>query len=82
MKKYVKPDLIYETYELSYNVANCSAALNHMEQETYCNIHDFEGIELGYTVFTVNVNCTAGEDQYPEEYCKFTGSATHVMFTS
>ncbi|MGN1167717.1 MAG: hypothetical protein ACI4S2_14955 [Lachnospiraceae bacterium] len=81
MKKYVKPDLVYETYELSHNVANCSAALNHMEAETNCYIDDVDGIDLGYTVYTADVNCTYGSNIW-EDYCKFTGTDDINIFTS
>lgn len=81
MKKYVKPDLIYETYSLSYNVANCSAALNHAEAETNCCIKDVDGIDLGYTVYTAGVNCAYGIEVW-EDYCKFTGADDINVFTS
>lgn len=81
MKKYVKPDLIYETYELSYNVANCSAALNHMEAQNGCAIKEVDGIDLGYTVYTAGQNCTYAPEIW-EDYCKFTGTDDINVFTS
>ncbi|MCI6043732.1 hypothetical protein MR857_10450 [bacterium] len=81
MKKYEKPMVVFERFELSHNVANCSAALNHMESETNCKIDDIEGIDLGYTVFTAGTNCDYGTDIW-ENYCKFTGTDDIVVFTS
>ena len=81
MKKYVKPDLVYENYELSHNVANCSAALNHGQTETNCNVSNVDGIEFGYTVFTAGDNCTYGPEIW-ENYCKFTGTDEYNVFTS
>ncbi|MEO2239527.1 hypothetical protein ABE547_09975 [Dorea sp. YH-dor226] len=81
MKKYVKPDLVYENFELSHTVANCSAALNHAEAETNCFINDIEGIDLGYTVYTAGANCTYGPEVW-EDYCKFTGTDGYNVFTS
>lgn len=83
MKKYVKPDLVYENYELSHNVANCSAALNHVETETGCSLKDINGIGLGFTIFTATVNCDYDEDILSlEDYCKFTGASDINIFTS
>ena len=63
MKKYEKPVLMFESYELSYNVANCSAALNHMEADTNCTIDGIDGIKFdGYTVFTEGSTCTYGPE--------------------
>lgn len=81
MKKYVKPDLVYETYELSYNVANCNAALNHGETETDCYIDDVDDIDLGYTIYTAGVNCDYPPEVW-EDYCKFTGTDGVNVFTS
>lgn len=81
MKKYVKPDLFYENFELSHSVANCSAALNHAEAETNCVIDDIDGIDFGYTVFTAGVNCQYDSNVW-EKYCKFTGTDSINIFTS
>ena len=79
MKKYVKPDLVFETYELSHSVANCGLALNHGEDT--CQITKWEDTDFGYSVFTAGVNCTYDPDIW-EDYCKFTGSGDHNVFSS
>lgn len=81
MKKYEKPVLVFESYELSYNVANCSAALNHAVTETNCCIDDVNGVEFGYSVYTQGLNCTYGPEIW-ERYCKFTGTDEINVFTS
>lgn len=81
MKKYEKPVLVFESYELSYNVANCSAALNHGEAEKGCSVNNIEGIDLGYTVYTAEINCIYGSEIW-EDYCKFTGTDGINVFTS
>lgn len=83
MKKYEKPVLVFESYELSYNVANCSPALNHGETEMGCSIKIIDGVELeeAETVFTASVNCGCGESIW-EHYCKFTGADIINVFTS
>lgn len=81
MKKYVKPEIMIESFELSHNVANCNPALNHAETETNCSISKIEGVDLGVTIFTVGSNCDYGPDIW-EDYCKFTGDDTYNVFTS
>lgn len=81
MKKYEKPDLVIERFELSHNIANCSAPLNHGETDQGCAVHDVNGVEFGYSVYTESVNCTYGPVVW-EDYCKFTGTAEINVFTS
>lgn len=80
MKKYVKPDLVYENYELSHNVANCSLPLNHGEKEFGCSVNAIEDIPIA-SIFTEGVNCEVDAGIY-EDICKFTGSDGYNVFTS
>lgn len=82
MKKYEKPMVVFERFELSHNVANCSTALNHMEADNNCTISGVNGVPFeNYTVYTEGVNCTYGPEIW-ENYCKFTGTDDINIFTS
>ena len=81
MKKYEKPDLVIERFELSHNIANCSAPLNHGQSEQDCSITNIDGIDLGYSVYTAGENCAYGPEIW-EDYCKFTGTDDINIFTS
>lgn len=81
MKKYEKPMVVFERFELSHNVANCSAVLNHGEADTNCYVDNIDGIKFGYTVYTAGENCTYGPEKW-ENYCKFTGTEIYNVFTS
>ena len=81
MKKYEKPDLIIERFELSHNIANCNSIMNYGSEEK-CTTDNWEETSFGYTVFTdTNVDCKYPSSQW-ESYCKFTGSESVVLFTS
>lgn len=82
LKKYVKPDLFYENFELSHSVANCSPALNHTENE--CTLDSWEAPDLyldaGENVF--HSQCTITSERL-EGYCYWSGSdETRNIFTS
>lgn len=82
MKKYVKPDLVYENFELSQSIANCSAALNHTEDSCTLDSSEAPGLFLGSgeTVFTEG-NCTYTKEIL-EDYCYWTGGSSNNIFTS
>ena len=64
MKKYVKPELFYENFELTQQIANCQFILN-LGDETECG---FTGEHKDWgtiTYFAPENNC----DYLPEEYC-------------
>lgn len=83
MKKYVKPDLFYEDFELSHSIANCSAALNHTESECTLDPGEAPGLFLpaGENVFSTICEYTLDELGY-EDYCYWTGSSINNIFTS
>ena len=81
MKKYVKPDLCYESFELSQNIANCGLALNHTENT--CKL------AIGPTILFANANnecnmkAVDGDiTKNGEYYCYWTGDASDNIFTS
>ena len=85
MKPYVKPEMIYEDFQLSHTIANCSPAMNHTKNDC-----DFDSTELfgvlnpGETVFSEST-CTYSLTKFMEiyeGYCLQTGSDGYNLFIS
>ena len=85
MKKYEKPMLVFESFELNHSIANCNPAMN--QSQTTC---DYDSNELfglispGETVFAAGA-CTytlADFKSIREDYCIQTGSSDFNLFTS
>ena len=70
MKKYVKPDLFYESFQLNRHIAACEWDLVNSQSMHICISHgDKQEIYQPYdptaAVFTeANTNCTAKYDDY------------------
>lgn len=81
-KKYEKPQVFFEQYELSHSVANCSAALNHSQDECTLDAGKAPNLWLnqGETIFNV-ASCTYTVEIL-ETYCYWTGSVENNIFTS
>lgn len=84
MKPYVKPELIYEDFQLSHTVANCNPAMNQSETDCKYESDELFGlINSDETVF--NDGCTYSSDYFEEifeDYCYQTGTADFNLFTS
>lgn len=63
MKKYVKPELFFENYELSQHIAACAWDLN-LESDKVCGFYNEHN--PGYTIFTTVGVC---EFVTEEGYC-------------
>lgn len=77
MKKYVKPELCYESFELSEQIATgCSSNLivNHADIAN-CFVPNYEG-----TALFVNTNSSC-KDEF-EGYCYTAGADGFSIFTS
>lgn len=74
MKEYVKPELYYESFELSQHIAACYFNLQN-------NPTDVNSCAMPDTLFFASTNaaCTSGE---PEGYCYTNGSTTFNVFNS
>lgn len=75
MKKYIKPELFYERYELSQHIANCQWELDHASRDT-CIARGENG--SGYennVLFMTYLACewTADNGMY-EQYCYHAGA--------
>ena len=85
MKKYVKPVLVYENFELNHSIANCSPAMNHSKDACDYDSNELFGkLDAGETVFSSGI-CTYTLDEFKsfyEDYCLQTGTPGHNLFTS
>lgn len=83
MKKYVKPELFYERYELNQHIAACAYDLNYADQNT-CAGHGYVGKDA-YLPETWIIIGTIGVDGCQiaiEEYCYMAPSDGHNTFNS
>lgn len=80
MKKYVKPELLYESFVLSEQIAvGCSPNLiaNYADM-TQCFVNDPN--TMGGALFVDgNTNCT---DTPPDSYCYHNGNENFTIFSS
>lgn len=82
MKKYVKPDVVFEGFELSQHIAGgCTAMLNFADINN-CETNGKGGfnIEAGFFAQT-NVDCV-GEWTGWEDMCLYTNTTAIVFFKS
>lgn len=77
MKKYVKPALIYERFELTQNIADCAWQMNNEKDAcTASPDPNFWGDDYGATLFTSGLGCTNQTDVpgIYEGYCYQAGT--------
>ena len=87
MKKYVKPELFYEHYELSQHIADCAWEWQNLTTESVCvatpdpdsNPLWFEG--MLYQLFANAAVCTLLSEAY-SDYCYQGGAAYANLFKS
>lgn len=73
MKTYVKPDLFFESFELSQSIAACGYDVNFASIET-CETYTDESIYYETVlVFTADGNCVHDVEA---DYCYMTGAQT------
>lgn len=84
MKKYVKPTIVIEQFEVNHSIANCNPAMNHAETTCKYESNELEGfIEGNETVF--NGECTYSYDYFMsiyEGFCLQTSVDGQTLFTS
>ena len=74
MKKYVKPELFYERYELSQHIADCAWELNSTDGVCTANgDKDKWGADYTETLFTSELGCTIDSAVY-QDYCYQNGA--------
>lgn len=90
MKKYVKPELFYEHYELSQHIADCAWEWVNLTNEAICAAEPDEvknpvwtpGFDKAdYMLFSNNQVCTFLSDWYTD-YCYQSGAAHANLFKS
>ena len=82
MKKYVKPELFYEKYELTQHIADC--AWEFKEHTTVDNCYaqgDSEKVPIEGNLFVSHSNCTVTPDVY-DDYCYHDGAQGVNVFIS
>lgn len=82
MKKYVKPDLYYENFELSTHVAACAWDMTNSQSKESCSAQADEEY-LGFSDVSLfnNAQCDISEADY-EDYCWTNGSVGANVFNS
>ena len=85
MKKYEKPTIVIERFELNQSIANCSPAMGHQKNGCEYDSSELEYlIEPGETVFVMG-DCTYSEAEFLEmfnDFCLQTSIPGHTLFTS
>jgi len=80
MKKYVKPELFYEQFELSTHIANCIfEAVNSAEPGACAFVGDADSDWPNYVIFTSG---TEGCELETEVACYYTGAGGLNTFDS
>lgn len=85
MKKYEKPTIAIERFELSHSIANCNPAMNHAEGACKYESNELFGkLNPGETVFNLG-DCTYSMQEFVsifEGYCLQTSADSQTLFTS
>lgn len=85
MKRYEKPRITIEQFEMNHSIANCSPAMNHSKLSCEFESDELYGlINDGETVFN-EVRCTYTETQFIsifEGFCLQTSTDGQNLFTS
>lgn len=84
MKKYVKPELFYEHFELSQHIADCGWEWVNSTNETSCNAKadpNQLGAVTDYLFTSTTGGCVLNENIY-EDYCYHNGSFGAQTFKS
>ena len=76
MKKYVKPELIFESFEMSQQIASCD--FDGDFNETACGFTGDNGFGETVTIFSSKPTC----DTMPESYCYHNSSGGFGIFNS
>lgn len=84
MKKYVKPELFYERYELSQHIADCAWELKNHSTTEACKAQadtDYLPFSPEETLFTNSIGCFYDKSNY-EDYCEQNGMKGVNVFIS
>lgn len=82
MKKYVKPELFYEHYELSQHIADCAWELTNVDSKNCSAEADTAKIGALPNLFMSTINgCVLNETNY-QDYCYHGGVSAANTFKS
>lgn len=73
MKKYVKPELFYERFELSQHIADCMWELTYAKDACVANPDEDKLGPLG-TLFTDSIGACFNKDSVYQDYCYENGT--------
>ncbi|MBQ7889423.1 MAG: hypothetical protein IJ356_06660 [Erysipelotrichaceae bacterium] len=73
MKKYIKPELYFESFTLSQNIAACTFDLM-LNDKSACVAEGDAGFGLGGLRMFVETSVCGTDTVTPEDYCYTTGS--------
>lgn len=80
MKTYVKPDLCYESFELSQHIATCDFLGNYQDENTCVVEIDFGDGQID-KLFSNNA-CDDVDPSVFEDFCYTKGTSGLTIFTS
>lgn len=81
MKPYVKPELIFESFELSQSIAACGWDMNQSDKKSCEALGDEEWGHFPVKLFTDSTRCEVTEDK-TEGYCYEVSSGEMGLFNS
>lgn len=85
MKRYEKPRIIIEQFEMNHSIANCDPAMNHSKIVCKFESDELPGmIDPGETVFNAE-ECTYTAEEFMgifESFCLQTATDGQTLFTS
>lgn len=83
MKKYVKPELFYESFELSQSIAVCGWDMSNLSDKDSCTALGDESVgNFPVSLFTEKPRCEATEGDVGEAYCYEVSSGAWGIFNS
>lgn len=85
MKKYEKPRIVFEHFELNHSIANCSPAMNHSQLTCKYESDELFGFINGSETVFASGDCTYTIAEFSEKYegfCLQTGTDGFNLFTS
>lgn len=82
MKPYVKPELFYESFELSQSVAACGWDMSNQSDKHSCTaLGDEDWGRFPVNLFTETPRCDVAEEK-AEAYCYEVSSDAYRLFNS
>lgn len=82
MKKYIKPELFYERYELSQHIADCAWEFTNHTKEHVCQANGDDSKGLGDDILFIDgIACTIDSGNY-QNYCYQSGADGINCFVS